>query len=220
MSSFPSVRLRCGTEVNLVGQLGHGGGTVFIRAAQSLQKQHASFKDALEEPSALLGRPDPLRGDPTSLYSFLVEQRHPMHRHQGRRVFVAVSGSQGAELRFCVAADDALASPRLFAEQVERVRVPPDSLFSVRFGGGVWHSFAGLAGHPAFFALSVHPDETGGVLSEEQMWLVRAGIPSIASLTEVLPFDLSEELVLACAAPIVSLSLEVIHDVVFFVSFV
>lgn len=193
--------------MNLVGQLGHGGGTAFIASAQNLQSRHTGFKDELEEPSALLSPPKGV-ADPTSLYSFLVQQRHPMHRHEGRRVFIAVSGSQGAELRFCGAADADLKDPPRFAQQIERIIVPPDSLFAVRFGSRLWHQFVGMIpAHPAFFALSVHPDETSGNLSPAlRKQVEEERKPSIAALTEVLPFEVPEDVVKR--SPVVSMSLE------------
>jgi hypothetical protein len=103
VSSFPSVKLGgSGAEVTLLGQLGHGAGTALVASSEALQRKHASFSSkALDEPSALLGKPHLAAHDSSSLFSFLVKQSHPVHRHQGRRVFIAISGSRGAELRFC-----------------------------------------------------------------------------------------------------------------------
>ena len=67
---------------------------------------------------------------------------------------LAVSGSGGAQLRFSTASDASLReSPRAFVEALDYVDIPPDCLFTVRFGGGTWHQFAPLlpaASHVAF----------------------------------------------------------------------
>ena len=45
--------------------------------------------------------------------------------------------------------------PAAFARALRRVQIPPDCLFTVRFGGGTWHQFVPRhPGHPALFALS------------------------------------------------------------------
>jgi hypothetical protein len=205
IASFPSVLLKqSGVQVNLIAQLGHGGGSAMIQSALRLQGKHDTFVDALDEPSARIGPVDPSKRDFTALYTFAVNQGHPFHRHEGKRVFIGVAGSKGAQLAFANGeATDAIE----FVRRVERVSVPPDALFTVRFGPRIWHRFQGVdKHHPAFFAISVHPDDSAGALSDEQRKLVELGEPTIASLTDVLPFDVAPELL--ASAPLVSLSLE------------
>lgn len=135
---------------------------------------------------------DLARGDATALYSFAVGAGgHPFHRHAGHRIFTAISGSGGAQLRFCSIDDAALArDPESFVRALRYVDIPADCLLTVRFGGETWHQFAPLATgceHPAFFALSCHTNELGGALSPAQRQAVLDGAASIPVLTDVLP---------------------------------
>ena len=116
VDTFPSVRIPSQggglpVEVSLISQMGIGSGDALIASAMARQRGHDAYIDALEEPSARLGGMDLDRGDATSLYSFAVGAGgHPFHRHAGHRVFTAVSGSAGAQLRFSTASP-ALSSP-------------------------------------------------------------------------------------------------------------
>jgi hypothetical protein len=195
--SFPSVTLPAGpgrvpVEVHLVSRLGRGDGDRLFFEALARQRAHARFVDALDEPSAKLGCTDFDRGDATALYSFGVgPQGHPFHRHAGHRVFTAVSGSGGAQLRFSSATSADLArDPASFVRALHHVDIPPDCLFSVRFSGETWHQFAPLhptSGHPALFALSTHTNELGGDLSAATRDQVLRDEGDIPSLTELLP---------------------------------
>jgi hypothetical protein len=197
LQTFPSVRIasRSGglpVEVVLIAQLGIGAGTHLVERSASLQRGHAAFVDALDEPSARIGGPDFEQGDATSLYTFIVGARgHPFHRHAGHRVFTAVSGSSGTRLRFSTASQAQLdADPRAFLDALRQVEIPPDCLFTVRFGGGTWHQFLpgdSASGHPALFALSCHTNELGGELASDLREQVMANAADIPSLTELLP---------------------------------
>ncbi|MCF7221234.1 DUF2867 domain-containing protein [Marilutibacter chinensis] len=208
VDTFPSVSLRSRSgglpvEVTLVGQLGIGEGDRLIASTAALQARHPHHADALDEPSARIGSMDLSRGDPTALYSFVVgPQGHPFHCHAGHRVFTAVAGSGGARLCFSTESRERIdADPRGFARTLECVDVPPDAMFTVRFGGGTWHRFVPLAaGHPALMALSCHSNELGGGLSSELERLVRAGQGDIPSLTELLPDTVAEAVAEAFAA--------------------
>jgi len=196
-ASFPSATITPAqgglpVEVNLIAQLGHGAGSQLVASAQARQRAHPSFIDELDEPSAQLGGMHLAQGDTTSLYTFAVGAKgHPFHRHAGHRVFTAVSGSGGALLRFSTATtDDLAADPANFARLLRHVSIPPDCLFTVRFGGGTWHQFLPLnprSSHPAFFALSCHTNELGGELDPALRQKVMDGEASIPALTEVLP---------------------------------
>lgn len=195
--SFPRVALPSYSggrpvEVMLIAQLDPGAGDSLIAQTVERQRQHPAHHDALDEPSAQLSAPDLRHGDPTSLFSFSVgPQGHPFHCHAGNRVFTAITGSGGAQLRFSTASLQQIeADPQAFVRALHYVNLPGDSLVTVRFGGGTWHQFApaqGDAAHSAFFALSCHPDEAGGALNEAQQALVHQGQATIASLTELLP---------------------------------
>lgn len=197
IATFPSARLpsRSGglpVDVTLIAQMGHGSGDQLVTIAAARQRANAHFVDALDEPSAKLAGADFEKGDPTSLYSFTVEAKgHPFHRHAGHRVFTAISGSGGVQLRFSDATPAQLADdPMSFLRGLRYIDIPPDCLFTVRFGGGTWHQFAALrprAGHPTLFALSCHTNELGGDLPADIQQQIRANEASIPSLTELLP---------------------------------
>ncbi|MBB3226870.1 hypothetical protein FHW69_001471 [Luteibacter sp. Sphag1AF] len=221
-ASFPTARISSPAgglpvEVSLIAQLGHGAGSQLVASSLLRQQAHAHFIDELDEPSARLGGTHLEHGDATSLYTFAVGANgHPFHRHAGHRVFTAVSGSAGAQLRFSTATlEDMAADPANFLRSLRFIDVPPDSLFTVRFGGGTWHQFAPLGGastHPAFFALSCHTNELGGDLSESLLRQVMANEASIPALTEVLPECVTQLMASMSAGqlhvPTVALSLE------------
>ena len=197
VSTFPSANLPSesgglGVEVCLIAQIGHGAGSHLFASVAARQRQHAAFVDELDEPSAKLGGTDFSKGDATALYSFGVgPQGHPFHRHAGHRVFTAISGSGGAQLRFSSVSDAQLQDdPRHFIDALRMVNIPPDCLFTVRFGGETWHQFAPLfanSRHPVFFAISCHTNELGGTLSEALRTQVLANEATIPALTELLP---------------------------------
>jgi hypothetical protein len=197
VKTFPSARIETGlhglpVEVSLIAQLGHGSGNGLYESVLARQKQHAQFVDELDEPSVKLGGTDFAKGDLTSLYSFVVGPAgHPFHRHAGHRIFTAISGSGGAQLRFATATDEAItANPLAFIDSLRYINIPADCLFTVRFGGQTWHQFAPIYDnqwHPAFVALSCHTNELGGLESETLKQQVIANQASIPSLTQVLP---------------------------------
>lgn len=197
LRTFPSVRLPAPdgglpVEVSLIAQLDPGAGDALIASTAARQRRHQNYIDALDEPSARIGDTDFERGDASSLYTFLVDRRgHPFHRHRGHRVFTAITGSGGTQLRFAMLDDAAWqADPSAFLRAMRCVDLPPDCLFTVRFGGGTWHQFVpkpGTVGHPALFALSCHTNELGGALPEAVKAQVLANAADIPSLTEVLP---------------------------------
>mgnify|MGYP003542210619 FL=1 len=220
VGTFPSVRIPSQSdglpvEVVLIAQIGIGAGSALIEHTAALQRGHASFVDALDEPSARIGGADFARGDVTSLYTFTVGAKgHPFHCHAGHRVFTAISGSAGARLRFSTAPRARLeADPQAFFDALRHVDIPPDCMFTVRFGGGTWHQFASrdpASGHPALFALSCHTNELGGDLQTDQRERVLANDADIPTLTELLPDSVAGMLALgmgADAVPTVTLSL-------------
>jgi hypothetical protein len=199
---FPSVRLpvpRGGLpiEVSLISQLGHGAGNQLFGNVMRRQRTHAGFRDELDEPSARIGDTDFQKGDATSLYTFTVDANgHPFHRHAGHRVFTAVSGSGGARLRFSTATDEEIErDPASFVAAMRHVDIPPDCLFTVRFGGGTWHQFIPLrerSRHPALFAISCHTNELGGHLPEALKQQVLANQATLPALTELPPASVGE----------------------------
>lgn len=210
-ATFPAVSLPAGAgrvpvEVNLVARLGHGEGDKLFYEAQARQRRHARFVDELDEPSARLGKTDFEAGDATALYSFAVDDRgHPFHRHAGHRVFTAVSGSGGTQLRFSGASmADLERDPASFARALHHVDVPPDCLFTVRFSGATWHQFVPLPSrsrHPALFALSTHTNELGGDLDDAARSRVLRDEADIPSLTELLPDAVAAWLAASPAPP-------------------
>lgn len=202
VASFPAVSLPSSggaapIEVTLIAQLGIGAGDRLVSDAGSRQATHSNFNDALDEPSTRLGGMHLAQGDASSLYSFAVgRDGHPFHRHATPRTFTAISGSGGAELRFSnlgpgAHGDDAAA----FVDALRIVTVPPDCLFTVRFGSGTWHQFVPRhPAHPALFALSCHTNELGDRLGEVEREQVLANAATIASLTELLPRSFKDAL--------------------------
>jgi Protein of unknown function (DUF2867) len=220
VDTFPSVRIPSSSgglpvEVVLIAQIGIGAGSALIAHTSALQRGHASFIDALDEPSARIGSADFARGDSTSLYTFTVGAHgHPFHCHAGHRVFTAISGSAGARLRFSTASRAVLeAHPQAFFDALRHVEIPPDCMFTVRFGGDTWHQFVSrdpASGHPALFALSCHTDELGGDLQADQRARVLANEADIPTLTELLPERVAEMLAAGAGTdevPTVTLSL-------------
>ena len=221
VATFPSARLpsRSGglpVEVSLIAQMGHGSGDQLVAGAAARQRAHTDFVDALDEPSAKLAGSDFDHGDPTSLYSFVVGAKgHPFHRHAGHRVFTAVSGSAGVQLRFSDATPEQIAvEPGSFLRALRHIDIPPDCLFSVRFGGDTWHQFVSRhpqGNHPALFALSCHTNELGGDLSPALQQQVRSNAATIPSLTELLPpvvQQLLDDASLRLDVPTIALSLD------------
>jgi len=222
VQTFPSARIPSVSgglpvEVALIAQLGHGSGDQLFESVMARQKGHERFIDELDEPSARLAGMDLAKGDATSLYSFGVGAKgHPFHRHAGHRVFTAVSGSGGAQLRFSSASPEQIErDPYAFMNALRRIDIPPDSLFTVRFGGDTWHQFAPLtpdSKHPAFFALSCHTNELGGVLTDSTRSKVLSNQATIPMLTELLPPSVLELLktspLAANDVPTIALSLD------------
>src|SRR4051812_33808343 len=125
-ASFPTARIESRSgglpiEISLIAQLGPGAGDRLCHEAGIRQRGHGSFADALDEPAATLAATDIRGGETTALHSFAVgPQGHPFHRHAGHRVFTAVSGSGGAQLRFSTVSDEDLrASPRAFVAALD-----------------------------------------------------------------------------------------------------
>lgn len=221
VQTFPSARIASqsgglAVEVSLIAQLMHGSGNHLFASVSNRQQQHQEFVDELDEPSAKLGGTDFDKGDPTSLYSFVVGPKgHPFHRHAGHRIFTAVSGSGGAQLRFSSASMEQIdADPHSFIRALQCINIPPDCMFTVRFGGDTWHQFAPLTHnsvHPVFFALSCHTNELGGDLPDELKAQVLANEATIPSLTTLLPqhvADLLETALRQSRVATIDLSLE------------
>lgn len=202
VKTFPSVQIQndpdaLPIEVSLIAQLGHGAGNHLYAQIASRQKRHPEFIDELEEPSVKLGGVNFPLGDTTSLYSFIVGPKgHPFHKHSGHRIFTAVSGSGGAQLRFSTSTKSQLdQDPADFIRKLRFINIPADCLFTVRFGGEVWHQFFPLSKnslHPVFFALSCHTDELGGNLSEDMKAKIILNEANIPALTELRPPEVSK----------------------------
>lgn len=220
-NTFPSARIVSSTgglavEVSLIAQLMHGSGNHLFASVSARQQQHQDFIDELDEPSAKLGGTDFDKGDPTSLYSFVVGPKgHPFHCHAGHRIFTAVSGSGGAQLRFSsVSLAQIENDPHNFIRALQCITIPPDCMFTVRFGGETWHQFAPLtknSPHPVIFALSCHTNELGGALPDELKEKVLANEATIPALTTLLPqavMDLLEETMSQSCVATTDLSLD------------
>jgi hypothetical protein len=97
-----------------------------------------------------------------------------------------LSGAGGANLKFSAASPEEVAvDPQVFVEKMFVIEIPSDSLFILRFSGTVYHQFGPReSGKDAFFAISVHTNEAGGLPEGELLELVKAGSGSIPLLTE------------------------------------
>lgn len=198
--SFPNVCIhqdagKTFIEVHLIADLGRGRGNAMVQQAAGLQRQHSRFVDALDEPSTCIGELKQSDTDHSSIYTFLVEsQGHPFHRHASARIFTAVSGGDGTELRFSTATfDQHEFSGDTFFERAHCIQIPADCLFTVRFAAGVWHQFVpskANSASPALFAVSCHPDDLHGVEDVNLRNHILGGKASIPMLTEVLPVQL------------------------------
>ena len=201
-SSFPHVCIhedagKTFIEVHLIADLGRGRGNAMVQQAAGLQQQHPRFVDALDEPSTCIGELKQGDTDHSSLYTFLVEsQGHSFHRHASARLFTAVSGSDGTELRFSTATcDQHELNGDTFFEHAHCVQIPADCLFTVRFAAGVWHQFVpgkANSASPALFAVSCHPDDLHGVEDVSLRSQILGGKASIPMLTETLPVQLAD----------------------------
>lgn len=219
-NTFPTTSItatadRLPIEVVLISQLGHGAGSQLIKLNNKRQAAHSKFINDLDEPSAKLGGTNFDKGDATSLYSFSVGSKgHPFHCHAGHRIFTAIAGSSGTQLRFSMATDDQIAaSASAFFKYMHVVNIPADSLFTVRFPGGVWHQFVPLmanTSHPALFAISCHSNELSGIEDAKLRQAVLDNKASIPSLTKLLPQSLSAvitpEALVAHNVPVTTLS--------------
>lgn len=182
-------------EITIIGKFTPGSTKEFINVAFKQQAQHPAFVEAYNEPSALIGKPTfpnktlPINDDkfdPTALYTFGIDTRDLVfHRHEGHRVIIGISGIKGCILRFSLCTPkEAEASPHTFLQKMYVIKNPGDRLFSLRFNGKIYHQFSpvGYTEH-AFFAVSVHTNETGG-LSGNLLEKVLANEGSIPLLTE------------------------------------
>ncbi|MBC3880465.1 DUF2867 domain-containing protein [Undibacterium sp. LX40W] len=199
--SFPNVCIHKDVggmyiEVHLIAEVGRGRGNAMVQQAADLQQRHPRFVDALDEPSTCIGELMQSDVDHSSLYTFLVEsQGHPFHRHASPRMFTAVSGGDGTQLRFSTAKhNENELNLEAFFEQAYCIQIPADSLFTVRFSRGVWHQFVPAKVNstcPALFAVSFHPDDMHGIQDQHLRNRILGGEASIPMLTEVLPEQLS-----------------------------
>jgi hypothetical protein len=199
--SFPSACIldQAGTnliEVHLIADVGRGRGNAVVQQASQSQRNHRRFVDDLDEPSTCIGELRQNDVDHSSLYTFVVESEgHPFHRHASARIFTAVSGADGTQLRFSSASlEGDRASLNMFFENAHCIDIPANCLFTVRFAGGVWHQFVPAkvgATSPALFAVSCHPDDLQGIHNQYVRSQILEGKASIPLLTEVLPVELA-----------------------------
>eukprot|EP01087_Luapelamoeba_hula_P018936 TRINITY_DN618_c0_g1_i1.p1 TRINITY_DN618_c0_g1~~TRINITY_DN618_c0_g1_i1.p1 ORF type:complete len:457 (+),score=93.16 TRINITY_DN618_c0_g1_i1:94-1371(+) len=181
-------------EVAVIGSFSPGEGERFYRSSTQLQKAHQTFVDEYNEASAKICNADFDRSDPTTVYTFSVGTEDLVfHRHEGHRAITGVTGAAGACLKFSAAtANEAATSPEIFVDKMFMIEVPPDSLFILRFHGTTYHQFGSRdPSKPAFFAISVHTNEAGG-LDGDLLEIVKAGNASIPLLTEPITDNVAE----------------------------
>jgi hypothetical protein len=176
-------------EVCVLGRLPAGAGRFLLDNAFRQQRQHPEFVDEFNEPSARIGRPDFSRQDPTAVYTFGAGKRDLVfHRHDGHRAITGITGGKGCHLKFSLCSpEEAQHDPWTFFREFYVIRLGPDRLFSLRFSGTVYHQFGPLhIAEDAFFAVSVHTNEAGG-LTGSLLDEVVAGNGNIPLLTEPAP---------------------------------
>lgn len=196
--SIPSGHQRLPVEIAIIGQFPAGSTQHFVEHAFAQQAQHPEFVEEFYESSALIGKPSfPAGGlqsghpgyDPTAMYTFGIDTRDLIfHRHCGHRAIIGIAGAKGCILRFSMCTpEEAEHDPQAFFDQLFVITIPADRMFSLRFNGTIYHQFSPInSTDKAFFAVSVHTDETYG-LSGELLEKVLARQGSIPLLTEPAP---------------------------------
>lgn len=145
--------------------------------------------DEYNEPSAIIGKTNFAKHDPTAVYTFGVDTRDlTFHKHAGHRAITAITGGKGCVLKFSLCSEeDALHTPSKFLEKLYIVRIPGDRLFVLRFSGTIYHQFCPAdRTENGFFAVSVHSNEAAG-LSGYLLNSVFANLSNIPLLTEPAP---------------------------------
>jgi hypothetical protein len=176
-------------EITLTAKLPPGTGSFVVGNALERQKSHPEFIDEYNEPSAIIGKTNFESHDPTAVYTFGVDTRSLVfHRHEGHRIITAITGGKGCLLKFSLCtAEEARNTPEKFLEKLYIVEIPADRMFVLRFAGTVYHQFCPRdKTENAFFAISAHTNEAGG-LSGEILDVVLSNKSSIALLTEPAP---------------------------------
>jgi hypothetical protein len=200
-------------EVTVTAKLARGTGSFLVNSGLKEQQRHAEFLDEYNEPSTVIGKTGFEDGDPTAIYTFGVDTRDLVfHRHAGHRVITGITGGRGCVLKFSLCSpEEALRTPEKFIEKLHMVHIPGDRMFVLRFSGTVYHQFCPTdPDENAFFAVSVHTNEAGG-LTGELLQTVLANKSSIPLLTEPAPnsvMRLLEDPSALYSAVIVSLDIE------------
>jgi hypothetical protein len=173
-------------EITITGKFPQGAGKFFVDHALEKQTSHPEYLDEFNEPSAIIGKTNFEKNDPTAVYTFGVDKRDLVfHRHAGHRCITGISGGQGCLLKFSLCTpEEAEKNPELFLDRMYIVHIPGDRQFMLRFSGTVYHQFCPVDYEEnGFFAVSVHTNEAGG-LSGELLDMVLANQSSIPLLTE------------------------------------
>jgi hypothetical protein len=176
-------------EVSVLGRLPLGAGRFLLANAFRQQRRHPEFVEEFNEPSARIGRTDFAMQDPTAVYTFGVGKDDLVfHRHAGHRAITGITGGRGCQLKFSLCSpQEARLDPWAFFRELYVVRLAPDRLFNLRFSGTVYHQFGPLStSEDAFFAVSVHTNEAGG-LTGALRDAVLADRGNIPLLTEPAP---------------------------------
>lgn len=174
-------------ELTISGKFPAGAGKYYIEHASRKQRMHPEYVDEYNETSALIGKTNFERNDPTAVYTFSVDTRDLVfHRHAGHRVITGITGNAGTVLKFShCSPEEAEQSPQEFINKMIVVNIPGDRVFTLRFNGMIYHQFCPMdRSEHAFFAISVHTDEAGGLPPGEILNIVHANKGSIPLLTE------------------------------------
>lgn len=190
--SYPEIsiptRYELPIEIFIYSFMPPGSADAEIAYSHQMQLQHPTYTNIFFEASAKVFNTAFNAGENTAVYTFLVgDEDLEFHRHEGHRIIIGMTGSAGAVFRFSDALpEEELSDPIEFAERMHVILMPPDSRFVLRFSGKVYHQFGPLSpSSPAVWAISVHPDEAGG-LEGELLKRILNDEASIPILTEPL----------------------------------
>ena|SRR3990167_9733852 len=197
--SIPTGDTRLPVDISIVGRFCKDATKEFISKSFTQQALHENFVEEFNEPSAMIGKPtfnksreEPI--DPSAIYTFGIDTRDLVfHRHEGHRVIIGISGSEGCILRFSMCTpEEAHKNPLLFFKKMYIVKIPSESMFTLRFTGMIYHQFSPVdCKENGFFAVSVHTNEASG-LTGEILEKVLIGEGSIPLLTEPAPASVLE----------------------------
>ncbi|OAI50043.1 hypothetical protein AYO45_00240 [Gammaproteobacteria bacterium SCGC AG-212-F23] len=188
---IPTFDERLPIEITIVGKFPKGTGKTFVDAAFIKQATHSNYVEEYCEQSALIGKTNFAKDDPTAIYTFGVDHRDVLfHRHVGHRVIIGITGSKGSIIRFSLATPEEVKQrPQHFIDKMYTVNIAADCMFALRFNGTIYHQFGPAdSSEQGFFAVTVHTNEAYG-LDGKLLTKVLNNEGTIPLLTEPAPTE-------------------------------